>query len=271
MENYTLTDTNSPEYSILGNIIVWGLIIGTLLSYTPQYYKIVKEDSTEGISEWTIIFGIYSSLFNILGTIQENYNNIIDCKTNSNCYTTLIPIIQLFAPYLCISMLYIFYIKYYTIEFSTLTYYSNIVSKEKIKLRGLFHLFINIMIALILFYLNSRLTFHSLNQCGNILNIFSSILSGIMWLPQMYTTYKLKKDEALSILALCIHSFGCLVTIIYQIGFAHQRFFVILNYLIGGLCELSIVIMIYYFRHINKNNINRSSLMFENDYHGMQL
>ena len=62
-----------------GMFTAWILILGTLISYTPQYYKIYKNKNTHGISESMLIFGIYSSYLNVLGTIQENLFELNNC------------------------------------------------------------------------------------------------------------------------------------------------------------------------------------------------
>ena len=38
VHNTTNSDT-TQDWGLVGNILVWGLIAGTLLSYTPQYYN----------------------------------------------------------------------------------------------------------------------------------------------------------------------------------------------------------------------------------------
>ena len=62
-----------PSYNIIENILVWSLITGTLLSYVPQYYKIYQNKTPMGLSESTIVCGIYSCVFNVLGTIQQDF------------------------------------------------------------------------------------------------------------------------------------------------------------------------------------------------------
>ena len=94
VHNTTNSDT-TQDWGLVGNILVWGLITGTLLSYTPQYYKIFKNKNTKGISESTIVFGVYSCLLNVLGTIQQDYSRIRYCRQNNNCYHSWIPIVQL--------------------------------------------------------------------------------------------------------------------------------------------------------------------------------
>tara|TARA_Y200000002_G_C22632747_1_gene643249 strand:+ start:164 stop:940 length:777 start_codon:yes stop_codon:yes gene_type:complete len=236
--------------NILGNLLVWGLISGTLLSYLPQYIKIYNTKSVRGISESTIVMGIYSCMFNIIGTIQEDYQSLIHCRQNNDCYSKIIPIIQLISPGLCFTILYLFYIYY------------NIHTEDQILLTGeqkyatrraWYNLYANITIITIFILTSINLKYQYINTIGKIFNITSMILSLVMWLPQIYTTYKLKSDHALSLIALSIHAFGCLITIIYQYAIAKQSFLVILNYLVGGISEASIVLIVYYYRNKNKS------------------
>ena len=50
---------------IIGEIIGWILISGTILSYIPQYYRIYDRKTSKGISEWMLIFGGFSCIYNI--------------------------------------------------------------------------------------------------------------------------------------------------------------------------------------------------------------
>ena len=68
-----LTTTNN---NLVGEIIGWILIVGTLLSYIPQYYRMQKRKNTEGISEYMLISGSISSITNLIGTIQINLDKI---------------------------------------------------------------------------------------------------------------------------------------------------------------------------------------------------
>ena len=95
---------------------------------------------------------------------------------------------------------------------------------------------------------------------GKVLNIISSICSAVMWFPQIYKTYQLQTDYSLSILALSIHSFGCFVTVIYQIGFANQGLYVVLSYIIGGISEGAVVCMVLYYRR-KPNSLSAGSYL----------
>tara|TARA_B100000575_G_C23133138_1_gene657676 strand:- start:1333 stop:2154 length:822 start_codon:yes stop_codon:yes gene_type:complete len=266
MQIYMLQDNTSSSggYTIIGSILVWGLILGTLLSYVPQYYKIYNNKNTNGISEYTILYGIYSCLFNIMGTIQENYSDIRKCREIGNCYERLIPICQLIAPFLCITTLYCFFLKYLTKENITIWSSQYIIYKNAVWCRARLVIISNIFIVLLCFILNTKLSFITINKLGKILNIVSSIFSAIMWIPQIYKTYKLKTDYSLSIIALSIHSFGCFITVVYQVGFANQNLYVVLNYIIGGISEGSIVCMILYYKR-NRDKLLTSTYLLSSD------
>lgn len=236
------------KYTLIGNLLVWGLITGTLLSYLPQYIKIYKNSNARGISETSIVFGIYSCMFNILGTIQEDYKNISKCSINKDCYDTIMPIIQLTAPGLCIVILYIFFVYFSkSNETTPLLQHNRHICKSVYK-RSKIHLTINLLLIAAFVLTSNNLNYNSIQRIGKIYNLISVVFSLIMWLPQIYTTFQIKNDYSLSLLALSIHSIGCFITVIYQYFIVHQSILVILNYLVGGLCEAFIVCIVFYFR-----------------------
>lgn len=251
-------------YTIMGSILVWGLIIGTLLSYVPQYYKIFKKKNTKGISEYTILCGVYSCLLNISGTILENYNSLYYCTNHNNCYNKIIPIIQLLAPYICMVTLYVFYLKYYKLEGVPNISYYYISAKERNKKIAIITIVLNISFIVTTIILVKCLSFRKLSTVGKIFNIASSCVSTIMWIPQIYKTYTVKNDYSLSLVALTIHSIGCFITVVYQVGFANQGLYVVLSYIIGGISEASIVLMILYYRKYY--NIKDKNLLIIQNY-----
>ena len=103
-----LNDNCSKENS-LTSIFVGGFIItAILLTYLPQYYKIVKNKSTEGISYFFLLLGNLSNFTNFFGSLLLNYQ-IIDCCSYisiSKCFNLLLPIYQMFTPWISI---YIFF------------------------------------------------------------------------------------------------------------------------------------------------------------------
>ena len=251
--------------NILEIIMVWGLIIGTLISYVPQYYRIYKIKNTKGINEIMLICGMFSSYTNVIGSIQENFKNLINCK-GYDCYDTYIPIVQLFSPFLCAVIFYMFFLFYFNYKDknnSSINHlYLNHTRKKEIynvKLRAKISLITTILLFVYLVLLSVYFDNYYIDNSGKVLNVISTILSLIMWLPQIYTTYKLKNNHSLSLIALSIHAFGCLCTVIYQSVFLKQPLWVILCYIVGFISETSIVIMCLYYRRKKNNLINQLS------------
>ena len=98
-------------------------------------------------------------------------------------------------------------------------------------------------------YLNSNILYYS----GQIFNILASILSVAMWIPQLYTSYKIKKEGSLSLIALFIHCIGCILTVIYQVILSKQDFTVGLPYLLGAILELFVIIVCVYYKNKSIN------------------
>lgn len=266
VHNTTNSDT-TQDWGLVGNILVWGLIAGTLLSYTPQYYKIFKNKHTKGISESTIMFGVYSCLLNVLGTIQQDYSRIRYCRQNNNCYNSWIPIVQLIAPLLCMIILYVFFLLYVSGNNNS-NRKPNIIELRRLNRvyrRSQLNLALCGIFILITLIINTTLHSQDIVLCGKIFNTTSAGLSILMWLPQILITYKLKSDHALSLIALSIHSLGCFITVLYQGVIMKQNFLVIGNYVIGGIAEGSIVFMVLYYRKKNNNYQIKDSVLFDDE------
>lgn len=261
---YRFSDTHDHKYNIIENILVWSLIIGTLLSYVPQYYKIYQNKSPKGLSESTIVCGIYSCVYNVLGTIQQDYVDLTHCNDNHNCYSSIIPIIQLVAPLLCILILYIYYLLYahrlYDFE-ENIENYNYIINNNKILeiySRSRYHGAAVCLLILIVIMINRFGSVNTIVTSGKVLNIISAIFSVVMWLPQLYMTYRLKNAHSLSLIALTIHSLGCFATVIYQGVLMHQNWLVVVNYIIGGISEALIVFMSLYYKRLDYQSTHYS-------------
>jgi len=234
--------------TILNNIIGWILIIGTYISYTPQFYRLYVKKNATGINEYMLIYGCLSSLLNVLGTIQINlyiYYHEINCDTVCY-YNNILPIIQLSSPMICMYIFYFIFI-----------YYSSCNNKRKFYsfIAINFLISIGIIIQNFLFFDYADIKF-----TGNILNTISAVFSVFMWIPQIIESIQLKTNASLSIITLILHASGCGLTIIYQVVFNHQSFWVILCYIIGLIAESTIVIICIYYNKRNKKRFQDKSL-----------
>lgn len=247
-------NSNFNNQNILSNILVWGLILGTYVSNIPQFYRLYKRKNVLGISEKMIIFGICSCLLSVSGAFMKNKTNFNEkCNVYSyDCYLLTLGILQLSGPYICAHILYILYY-YYCKNQVLILLNQNIPKVEKVKKRFYSILLFTIVIII---YTFSMFLFASqnVNNINNeIFNILSCIFSIIMWMPQIYETYKIKGNYSLSVFALFIHCIGCILTIYFQVEYNNQGIFVIIPYIIGALFEFIVIIQCIYYKLKEKN------------------
>ena len=124
--------------------------------------------------------------------------------------------------------------------------------KKDIKIRCYMTIIFALLLLVYFTVINIVATYYTISYSGSVLNIISTVASLVMWLPQIYTTYTLKNNHSLSLVALSIHAFGCLTTVIYQGVFIKQPIWVITSYIVGFISETSIVIICLYYSHRNK-------------------
>ena len=216
---------------ILNEILGWIIIIGTFVTYGFQYKKLYDNKSVIGINDNMLLLGCASSMLNLLGIIASNIDNF----NNGNLYFKLLPIIQLFSPWLCLQINYhLYYI-----------YEQNVSKRIKYKL-------FNLLLALFVLPIYPLIIISSKNNhimVSNIFNILSGILSVAMWIPQIKTTYRDKQAGTLSLLSIGCHAIGCLMVIIFQL-LEKEAFSTIIPYIIALLCESWIV----YYCLLNRDN-----------------
>ena len=225
---------------LINQLLGWVIIIGTFVTYGFQYKKLYAKKNVEGINDNMLLLGCASSMFNLLGIIASN----IDDFNKGNLYFRLLPIIQLFSPWLCLQINYYLYYFYESLEV------------KRIKYR-IFNLLLAVFVLPIypLIIISSK-THH--DMVADIFNICSGILSVAMWIPQLLTTYREKKAGSLSLLSVASHAMGCLMVIVFQL-LEKEAFSTIIPYIIALLCESWIV---YYCLL----NIKRDKPLIEIDY-----
>jgi len=240
---------------VFSNILVWGLIIGTYLSYIPQYYRLYKRKNVLGISEQMLIFGICSCILSVMGAFMKNKTDINNKCISSryDCYMLIIGLVQLLGPYICAHIFYIMY--YYYFKRQVLILINREMPKIKV-VRKRFYIILGFVgVTIIYSIINFFISSQRVNDINNeVFNITSCLFSIVMWLPQIYETYEIKGNYSLSIFALAVHCLGCILTIVFQFVFNHQNIFVVLPYIFGATLEFFVIILCIYYQCKGKDN-----------------
>lgn len=98
--------TYHPESSPVSSFI----LLGILISYLPQHYRIIQRRSSEGISPYFVLLGTTSgtcALFNILA-LPSSRGDVLCCRQISGyaCVSALLGIAQVAVQWFCFAVMY---------------------------------------------------------------------------------------------------------------------------------------------------------------------
>ena len=237
-------DTCSKEFNVTGVIFGVFIILAIFLTYIPQYYKIIKKKSSKGISNIYIFLYNVTNFTNFFGTLLINFN-LVNCCTHvsgDKCMNLLLPIIQMFTPWISVFVLYIIFIIYEE------TYINRLKTKSFIS----FIIFITIFVFFLGFIGMGFLLEYPKYQknvkiFGDCLNIISTITCVLCLFPQIYQIYKQKNIGNLSLISVALQTPGSLIVFIYQYFIINGPFSIGMPYLFSFIFQTILLIQgIYY-------------------------
>ena len=220
------------------SILGWLIILGSIVPYGFQYYKICKHSSVKGISGLMLLSGCISSFFSLLAIIFNNFYIIINSNNSLEKYLLSLPIIQLGSSFILLEINYLLYF-----------FYNKLIRHRIIYI--LWHI-IQSIVCIIIFPI-LLITLHNNNVIYIFFNVTSGLFSVIMWLPQIVITIKQKDSGSLSITSLIIQAIGCLLVILFQL-LDNTSPTIIIPYVISALSEITLVIMCFYYKYLPKKN-----------------
>jgi cystinosin len=219
--------------------ILLGILIslGSIISYIPQFYNIIKYKSVECISEPSLLLMNLGLMCLSMNSLIFNWKYLITKDVEN-----LLPFITIFISWLMVLIYYILFITY------------KIKKLEKRIISGLSYLFTYILFSLLIIALalgekmEHNTSFFTIY--ANVLGIASAILNAIVYIPQIYTLIKEKDNGNLSLLMYIMQTPGNVIIIIFQAFIYHAYISTWITYLIV-LIEQSIILflMIYFYFH----------------------
>jgi len=241
--------------NLAGILIGSAICLGSIGSYIPQFYNIIKYESVEGISEMSLVIMNIGLMCLTMNSIIFSWEYFF-CK-NAECFTNLFPFVQISLSWLMVLIYYFIFIIY---KFRKRDKY------EKRILSGLYYVITYILfgIFVVALALGEKLGGHDKNFFrifGNILGYTSAVASGLVYLPQIYVLYKNKSIGSLSFTMYFMQTPGNLIIIFFQAFLYHSPLSTWITYLVVFI-EQSIILsqMIYYYCR----NKDREMRNFEN-------
>ncbi|KAI8623866.1 ATP synthase F0 [Xylariaceae sp. FL1651] len=195
------------------------IILGITLSYATQHYRIISRGSSEGISPYFVLLGVTSAnaQFGNILTLPASRADVACCKEVSpfECTAGLLGIAQIGTQWVCFAIILVLFLVFFRRDDADIaeeelerdpdqpSWRTALVVGGVCLVHGLFVVIISAALA---FGAPSYLA-----TWANVLGIMAAALAAIQYVPQIWTTYRLKHAGSLSILMMTIQTPGGLL------------------------------------------------------------
>jgi len=222
------------------------LIVGTIVSYIPQYLSIIRNQSSDGINYIMLGFALASSFFTAINAGILNWPYIICCLelTGVECLANNIATEQLLSGLLCYTLLYVVFLMY-----------CRTTPKTEQRFNRAWWLFFAIICASIglaagggILYYNLNYSSTTLQSYARTLGLISAVLMIVQWTPQIYTTVKLKSAGSLSVTMILLQLPGALLVVFFQGVVNGADFTTWAPYIFGAIQMAILVALIFAFK-----------------------
>jgi len=235
------------------------LIVATIISYLPQVVSIVRRKSSEGMSYFSLGLGLFAGLLSLINGGMLKWEEKITCCERirlkiHECLAHNLLIEQLCIGPLCFFVLYIVYLMYFSFTPNERQTRED-KQKEYRYARIFFAIYLAAFIILcstaaILYYV-AGVNSHYMGNYAKVCGIASALITLVMWVPQLYTTWRLKSPGSLSIPMLCIQIPGSLLVVYFQIG-EKADITTWGPYVVNALQEFLLVVLCVWFIIVNR-------------------
>lgn len=219
--------------------------IGIIISYIPQYRRIIIKRTSEGLSTNFLFLGSCSSIFTLTNIIlvssKARHCCAIGALDTFNCINSQLNLFQIGIQCTCAILILVLVlvitkhsIKQDKAEYKCIENVGKLVAAHGI---------ISLLQITIGFSTNSTVLY----TIANINGLLSALLTVIKYVPQIYTTYRLKHPGTLSIGMMCIQTPGGFIftaTLYFAKG-SHWSSWV--SYLVAALLQGTLLLLCFYY------------------------
>jgi len=256
------------------------IVIGTIISYIPQYRIIIKNRSSDGLNNVMLGISLMSCYLTATNSGILQWPLVTCCEELSfgGCLLNNLATEQLIISLLCVFILYFLCVLFYP-EFKGTTKTTTPGSLNEIDVIGaslkhknskkfawvlffvvnIIGLFFSILGG-VLFY-NFHYSGHTLSVYATTLGILSSVGMILQWAPQIFTTIKNKSAGNLSLIMLAIQMPGALLVVFFQGFLMKANFSTWFPYIFSAaeMTILIVLIVVYMIRDRRKAKYSESA------------
>ncbi|KAF3911329.1 hypothetical protein ABW21_db0206032 [Orbilia brochopaga] len=213
-----LTD---PSYSNFTISVL--LFLGILVSYLPQHHRIITRRTSEGISPLFLLLGVTSGTCALANIWMLGWGVVECCATSLGpfqCFAGMLGILQVTAQWSCFMIILLLFLIYFPLATPVLPTSDNLSTSSHhhenpspataitISLISFIHLVVTLVVSVYIYRIASPT---AVVNWTAFLGVQSTILASVQYVPQIYTTYKLKAVGSLSIPMMCLQTPGSFI------------------------------------------------------------
>jgi len=254
MDFSTCIPDTDPSDIILGYL----LFFGTTFSFFPQFYTIIVEGTSRGISDWNNFIFAFQAGTSLISGIILDYKLFICCVKWDfwTCSNTTLDVLQIFAIFACNTAVYALVVAYYEPEeIGSLPLDQVQAEKTKEKFWVVFRFYLSnvALLALIIFavlcVVDENIGPESFISTfyGSASGIASAIFQVIANFPQIIKTYRTKELGSFSLVTLLLQSPGSVLIAYFQYIVAKEKVGIWLSFLVGAILQIVLLIECLYY------------------------
>ncbi|KAG6081520.1 hypothetical protein E4U15_002845 [Claviceps sp. LM218 group G6] len=202
----------TPRYLEL--VISILILVGMLISYLPQHYRIISRGTAQGISPYFVLLGTTSAtsgFANIL-TVAQSREAMQCCQEldHFQCAAGLLGVAQLGMQWACFALILVLFLIFFRYRDANVPFEELDGESPKWQTAvgvGLVCVIHGLVVVILTGIFTIALPDH-LTAWANFLGIMAAALAAVQYFPQIWTTYRLKHVGSLSIPMMCMQTPG---------------------------------------------------------------
>ncbi|KFY25692.1 hypothetical protein V491_01640 [Pseudogymnoascus sp. VKM F-3775] len=241
------------------------ILVGILVSYLPQHYRIIARGTSEGISPYFILLGITSgtSGFASILVLPASRADVACCKTVSSfeCFAGLLGIFQVGVQWFCFAIILLLFLIFFP---RNPVLPQTTTANQPTWRTALGVAFLCLVHGLVIILVSAWLAVSRPGYMGTLANILGLMAAGlacVQYFPQIWTTYQLGHVGSLSIPMMVIQTPGSFVwagSLAARLGAEGWSIWGV--YLVTGCLQGCLLVMgIYFELQARKSGINLES------------